>query len=148
MKEKAIQLWVGIFVLLGISSLVFIALSASNLNAFSSGDGYRIKASFSEIGGLKKSAPVTIAGVRVGRVESIYLDLESFQARVVLNIDEKYDQIPIDSSLSILTAGLLGEKYIGLTPGGEEEYLADGEFIEITQSAIVLENLISTFLNN
>ena len=147
MSERKLQVWVGLFTVLVLASLFFIAIKGSNLNVFQSSDGYKLNVYFGEIGGLKKSAPVTMAGVEIGRVASITLDPSTFQAKVVLNIYERYDQLPLDSSASILTAGILGEKYIGITPGGDTESLLNGDTIEISQSALVLENLISTFLN-
>jgi phospholipid/cholesterol/gamma-HCH transport system substrate-binding protein len=140
--------WVGLFTALAIASILFISLRVSNFQVSSGGDQYKVYAYFDEIGGLKPRAPITMAGVVVGRVGEISLDVESFQAKVVFNMNSKYKKIPDDTSASILTAGILGEKYIGLTPGGAEEFLENEGIVSQTQSAIVLENLISKFLLN
>ncbi|MGI9335941.1 MAG: outer membrane lipid asymmetry maintenance protein MlaD [Gammaproteobacteria bacterium] len=139
---------VGLFVVLGVAALVMLAMKVSNLTESESGNGYNVEAYFDNIGGLKVRSPVTIAGVRVGRVSSIEYDSERFAARVTLQIARQFDQIPVDSSASVLTAGLLGEQYVGLEAGGEEEYLEDGGEISLTQSAIVLEQVVGQFLFN
>lgn len=144
--NKKIEYWVGLFTVLGLVALLFISLRVSGLQATSGDGSYKVMAYFDEIGGLKTRAPVTMAGVLVGRVGQIELDTEVFQARVTLIMNKKYQQIPDDTSASILTAGVLGEKYIGLTPGGAEEVLEEGSIISQTQSALVLENLVSKFL--
>lgn len=145
MARSKVDFWVGLFVLLGALALVFLALRAGNLSSFSWAPTYTVTAEFNNIGGLKPRAAVRSAGVVVGRVESIDFDDATFMAVVSLKVDERY-QFPTDSSASILTAGLLGEQYIGLDPGAEEKTLADGSRITYTQSAVVLENLISQFL--
>lgn len=146
MQRKTLDVWVGLFVLLGAAALVFLALKAGNMSSFSfSQKTYAVAAKFDNIGGLKARAAVKSAGVVVGRVDSIRFDDKTFQALVTLNLDEKY-QFPKDSSAKILTSGLLGEQYIGLEPGGDVKNLASGDTIKMTQSAIVLENLISQFL--
>jgi phospholipid/cholesterol/gamma-HCH transport system substrate-binding protein len=136
---------VGLFVLAGIAALFFLALRAANLGTFVVSDGYELRAQFDNIGGLKARAPVRSAGVVVGRVDSIGFDTETFRADVRLSMDDRY-RFPRDSSLKILTAGLLGEQYIGIEPGAEEKTLGNGETVQLTQSAVVLENLISQFL--
>ena len=137
---------VGLFVIAGFAAFLFVALQAANLGNFSmSRKTYAVAANFDNIGGLKPRAPVKSAGVVVGRVKSIEFNQESFQAKVTLEIESRY-QFPTDTSAKILTAGLLGEQYIGLSAGAEEENLKAGDRIERTQSAVVLENLISQFL--
>ena len=145
MKRKALDLWVGVFVAMGLGALLFLALKVGNLASFSAAQTYQIKANFDNIGGLKKRAPVKSAGVVVGRVEDIDFDTETYEATVALSIDRRYE-FPKDSSAKILTAGLLGEQYIGLAAGGDAAKLKDGDKLKLTQSAVVLENLISQFL--
>jgi phospholipid/cholesterol/gamma-HCH transport system substrate-binding protein len=145
MQKKSLDLWVGIFVLLGILALAFLAMKAGNLASFSYGKAYAVQAKFDNIGGLKPQAAVKSAGVVVGRVAEISFDDKTFQAVVTLNMDTRY-QFPKDSSLKILTSGLLGEQYIGISPGGDTHNLAAGDKITMTQSAVVLEDLISQFL--
>jgi len=147
MGKKGIETLVGLFVLLGILGLVFLALKAANLASFSNGDTYTLIAKFDNIGGLKVRAPVRSAGVKVGRVAAITLDAKTYQGVVRLEV-ERSVQFPRDSSARILTAGLLGDQYIGLEPGGDEKNLAPGDTITQTQSAVVLESLISQFLFN
>jgi len=145
MSREKTDFWVGLFVLLGAAALVFLALRAGNLSSFSFAPTYTLTANFDNIGGLKARAPVKSAGVVVGRVGKISFDDQVFQAVVTLNLEEGY-QFPKDSSASILTSGLLGEQYVGLSAGSEEENFADGGKIRYTQSAVVLEQLISQFL--
>lgn len=145
MQRKSMDLWVGLFVLLGAGALLFLALKAGNMSSFSFGETYPVVAKFDNIGGLKPKAPVKSAGVVVGRVEKISFDDQSFQALVTLQMQGNF-KFPKDSSAKILTSGLLGEQYIGLEPGGDTNNLAAGDRIKMTQSAIVLENLISQFL--
>lgn len=145
MNKKGIEVLVGGFVLLGMAALVFLALKAANLGSFGSGDTYRVKANFDNIGGLKVRAPVRSAGVMVGRVTSIALDPKTFQGVVTLDIDRGF-QFPKDSAAKILTAGLLGDQYVGIEPGGDDKNLAAGDTVAQTQSAVVLENLIGQFL--
>jgi phospholipid/cholesterol/gamma-HCH transport system substrate-binding protein len=139
--------WVGSFVLLGAAALLFLALKAGNLLSLNFDDTYTVVAKFDNIGGLKARAAVKSAGVVIGRVESISFDDKSFQARVVLKLNQGV-AFPKDSSAKILTAGLLGEQYIGLEPGADEKNLVAGDVIKQTQSAVVLENLIGQFLYN
>lgn len=145
MQRKSLDLWVGIFVLLGAAALFFLAMKAGNLSSFSYGPVYQVQAKFDNIGGLKPQAPVKSAGVVIGRVGEIKFDDKTFQAVVTLNLDVRY-QFPKDSSVKILTSGLLGEQYIGMTPGGDTHNLIAGDKISMTQSAVVLEDLISQFL--
>jgi phospholipid/cholesterol/gamma-HCH transport system substrate-binding protein len=145
MTRKELDLWVGIFAVAGIGAMLFLSLKVANLASFSSADTYQIKAKFDNIGGLKVRAAVKSAGVVVGRVGEVRFDNESFEAVVTLNLDSRY-QFPKDSSAKILTSGLLGEQYIGLSPGGDSANLKGGDSLKLTQSAVVLENLISQFL--
>ena len=145
MSKKSIEMLVGVFVLLGMAALVFLALKAANLGSVGGGNAYMLQASFENIGGLKPRAPVRAAGVSVGRVRSIGLDPKTFQGVVTLDIDRSYS-FPKDTAAKILTAGLLGDQYVGLEPGGDEKMLAEGDTIAQTQSAVVLENLIGQFL--
>lgn len=144
-ERRGIDVLVGAFVLLGLGALLFLALKAGNLASFSTGGTYQTSARFDNIGGLKVRAPVKSAGVVVGRVASIGFDDTTYQATVVLAMDERF-RFPKDTSAKILTSGLLGEQYIGLEAGGDDKMLAPGDRITLTQSAVVLENLISQFL--
>ena len=145
MTRKELDLWVGIFAVIGIGALLFLSLKVANLASFTAADTYRINASFDNIGGLKVRAAVKSAGVVVGRVGEIRFDNGTFEAVVSMDIDGRY-QFPKDSSAKILTSGLLGEQYIGLSPGGDSANLKNGETLKLTQSAVVLENLIGQFL--
>lgn len=145
MTKKNLELLVGLFVALGLAGLLFLSLKAANLASFGQRSGYAVTAHFDNIGGLKVRAPVRSAGVTVGRVTSIGLDPQTYQGVVGLELDPQF-QFPKDSSAKILTAGLLGDQYIGLEPGGDEKMLGQGDRIASTQSAIVLENLIGQFL--
>jgi len=147
MGKKSVETLVGIFVLLGMLGLVFLALKAANLGTFSSGDTYAVTAYFDNIGALKVRAPVRSAGVTVGRVASIRLDPKLYQGVVQLEIQRDV-QFPTDSSFRILTSGLLGDQYVGVEPGAQEKMLAAGDQTKQTQSAVVLESLISQFLFN
>jgi phospholipid/cholesterol/gamma-HCH transport system substrate-binding protein len=146
-KTAALDFWVGLFVVLGFVALLFLALKAGNMNAMSFQPTYPVKLKFDNIGGLKPRAPVKSAGVTVGRVANIGFDQNTYQAQVTIDIDKQY-QFPKDSSAKILTSGLLGEQYIGLEPGGDDQMLKSGDTISMTQSAVVLENLIGQFLYN
>jgi phospholipid/cholesterol/gamma-HCH transport system substrate-binding protein len=130
----------------GLAALFFLAMQVSNLSTSGFGDGYRLIAPFDNVGSLKVRAPVSMAGVRIGRVEGITFDRETYQALVTLRINREVDNIPEDTIASILTAGLLGEQYVSLEPGGSTEYLREGDRIGFTQSAMVLEQLIGQFL--
>ena len=146
MGKKSVETLVGGFVLLGMLGLVFLALKAANLGSLGGSDAYTLTANFDNIGGLKARAPVRTAGVTVGRVKSIQLDPKTYQGVVTLDIDKGY-KFPKDTSAKILTAGLLGDQYVGLEPGGDDKDLAAGGVIAQTQSAVVLENLIGQFIS-
>ena len=145
MERKTNDLWVGIFMLLGVGALLWLSLRVGDLGEDRPSSTYAVEAKFSNIGGLKAKAPVKSAGVLVGRVSDIKFDNDRFQASVELTLDKRYS-FPKDTSASILTSGLLGEVYIGLDPGGEEKKLSDGDKISLTQSAVVLERLIGQFM--
>ncbi len=145
MQRKSLDIWVGLFVLLGALAVMFLALKVGNMSSISFGPSYTVIARFDNIGGLKPRAPVKSAGVVVGRVESITFNDKTFQAQVTLRLQGEV-KFPKDSSAKILTSGLLGEQYIGIEPGGNDKNFAEGDRIKSTQSAIVLENLISQFL--
>jgi phospholipid/cholesterol/gamma-HCH transport system substrate-binding protein len=147
MNRATIDLWVGIFVVLGIGALLFLAMKVGNLATFSTGETYNVHARFVNIGGLKVRAPIKSAGVVVGRVADIRFDNESYEALVSMNLDQHY-QFPRDTTAKILTSGILGEQYVGLEAGGDGVMLKHGDRLRLTQSAVVLENLISQFLFN
>ncbi len=145
MEKRSIDVWVGLFVLIGAAALLFLALKAGNLLSLNFAPSYDVTARFDNIGGLKADAPVKSAGVVVGRVAAIRFDNQSFQADVIMALDKRYS-FPADTSAKILTSGLLGDQYIGLSPGASDKNLRNGDVIQNTQSAIVLENLIGRFL--
>ncbi len=147
MNRSTIDLWVGVFVVLGLGALLFLALKVGNLASFNTNETYQVQARFANIGGLKVRAPIKSAGVVVGRVADIRFDNESFEALVTMNLDAYY-QFPRDTTAKILTSGILGEQYIGLEAGGDGVMLKNGDRVRLTQSAVVLENLISQFLFN
>ena len=147
MNRATIDLWVGIFVVIGIGALLFLALKVGNLATFSGGETYNVQGRFVNIGGLKVRAPIKSAGVVVGRVADIRFDNETYEALVSMNLDQHY-LFPRDSTAKILTSGILGEQYIGLEAGGDGVMLKNGDRLRLTQSAVVLENLISQFLFN
>ncbi|MCK6370656.1 MAG: outer membrane lipid asymmetry maintenance protein MlaD [Gammaproteobacteria bacterium] len=140
------ELGAGLFILLGFAALFFLATQTTNIESYIDDSGYLITARFQDIAGLKERAPVSMAGVTIGRVERIAFDSDALEAVVTMRIGGEFAQIPDDSDASILTAGLLGSKYVGIGPGGAETYLRDGSRIELTQSAIVLENLVGKLL--
>jgi len=142
---RTTDLWVGLFVCAGIGALLILALKVGNTSGFSSADALQVSANFDNIGGLKPRAPVKSSGVVVGRVTAIAFDDQKFMAKVTMSLDKRY-KFPKDTTASILTSGLLGEQYVGLVAGGDAANLAQGEVIKLTQSAVVLENLISQFL--
>lgn len=144
-QSRALEILVGLFVCLGVAAAFVLTLRVSNLSG-GTGPGYTVEARFQNIGGLRAGAPVTLAGYRIGRVQDISVDADYFEAVVKIEIDSSYNNIPSDSNASILTAGLLGEQYIGITPGGALESLAEGDEIKFTQSALILENIIGQFL--
>jgi phospholipid/cholesterol/gamma-HCH transport system substrate-binding protein len=147
MNRSAIDLWVGAFVVAGIAGLLFLALKVGNLASFSTSQTYQVNARFANIGGLKVRGPVKSAGVVVGRVSEIRFDTDSYEAVVWMNLDAAY-RFPRDTTAKILTSGILGEQYVGLEAGGDGVMLKDGDRLRLTQSAVVLENLISQFLFN
>lgn len=144
LQRRTLETLVGLFVAAGLAALTMLAFRVANLTAQDLGDGYQVKARFDNIGGLKAQAPVTVSGVRVGRVAQIYIG-DDYQAVVVMTVSGKY-RLPKDTAASVLTSGLLGEQYVGLDPGGSPDYLQDGEEIRLTQSALVLERIIGQFL--
>ena len=146
-QTRTIEIVTGFFIVLGFAALLVIYTSATNIRSYGE-VGYAVTASFNNIGGLKERAPVTLAGVEVGRVTKITLDPKTFNAIVTLQMSDRYTQIPDDSTASILTSGLLGEQYVSLSPGGSDAFLKSGSVIQYTQSALVLENLIGQFLSN
>ncbi len=146
MQKKNTEIAVGMFVAAGIAAIFVLAMKVSNLADFSDDPGYQVVAEFGNIGGLKVRSPVTMAGVRVGRVANISLDENRYNAKVTLTLYSQYDALPIDTSASIFTAGLLGEQYIALEAGAEEEFLKNGDVLELTQPALVLEQVIGQFL--
>jgi len=145
-SRKSVEMWVGVFVAAGLFALGVLAFRVGNLTSADVVNGYHVQASFEDVGSLKVRAPVTVAGVRVGRVASIRFDPETYQAQVVMDIDGRYKSLPTDTGASILTSGLLGEQYIELEPGGADEYLKDGSRIKVTQSAMILEKLVGRLL--
>ena len=145
MKRTILDLWVGIFVALGIGALVFLSFQVANLTSLTRGATYKVSARFDDIGGLKVQAPVKSAGVLVGRITGIQFDNTSFEAVVEISIEQRF-RFPSDTSARILTSGLLGDQYMGLSAGAEIDELEEGSVIEITQGAIVLEKLIGQFL--
>jgi phospholipid/cholesterol/gamma-HCH transport system substrate-binding protein len=147
MTRRGIETLVGLFVLVGFVAIGYLALKAANLAAMTVGETYTVSARFDNIGGLKPRAPVKSAGVNVGRVSSISLDGKTFQGVVTMELEKRY-AFPKDTSAAILTAGLLGDQYVGLNPGGDDDNLAAGDTITMTQSAVVLENLIGRLLYN
>jgi phospholipid/cholesterol/gamma-HCH transport system substrate-binding protein len=145
MNRSTIDLWVGIFVAIGFAALLFLSLKVANLASFSSSQVYQVQAKFANIGGLKVRAPIKSAGVVVGRVAEIRFDNESFEAIVSMNLENEF-KFPRDTTAKILTSGILGEQYVGLEAGGDGVMLKSGDRLRLTQSAVVLENLISQFL--
>ncbi len=146
LHSKTIEVGVGLFVALGLAALFMLAMKVSNLATFAGEPGYEVLARFENIGGLKVRSAVTMSGVRVGRVKAIEYDDTSYEAVVTLGIEERFKRIPTDTTASIFTAGLLGEQYIALDAGGEEEYLGDGSEIQLSQSALILEQVVGQFL--
>lgn len=147
-NSRTVEIWVGVFVALGFGALFTLAMKVSNIAALGDANGYPVVANFQNIAGLREKAQVTMAGVQVGRVTRVTLDPQSFEARVEMTIRPEFDNIPADSSASILTSGLLGEKYVGLEPGGALESLQPGDEFMLTQSALVLERIIGQFMFN
>ncbi len=148
MQSRTVEIMVGTFVALGLAALFMLAMKVSNLTVISTGEGYPLHAKFQDIGGLKIRAPVTVAGVAIGRVTKIGLDPTTYEAVVTMTIDGRNLRLPQDTSASIYTTGLLGENYIALEPGGDETVLKPGGQITLTQSALVLERMIGQFLSS
>lgn len=146
--SKAMDFGTGLFVLLGLLALFFLVTQTTGMKGFGTEPGYQVTARFNDIGGLRERAPVTMAGVRLGRVSDIRFDNDRLNAEVILTIDSRYDNLPADSTASIRTSGLLGEQYVALDPGGDPAALANGDKIIHTQSALVLEKLIGRFLSS
>jgi phospholipid/cholesterol/gamma-HCH transport system substrate-binding protein len=145
-NSRVLEIVVGMFVALGIAALFMLAMKVSNLSSFGADDGYALNARFENIGGLKVMSPVSVGGVRIGRVMAIDFDQQRYEAVVKMLIDPAYNRLPKDTSASIFTAGLLGEQYVNLEPGAEESYLKDGDDIHLTQSSLVMEQVIGQFL--
>ena len=148
MHSKSKEFLVGVFVLIGLIAVAALSLRVGNLGANDSGEGYQVLAKFENIGGLTTKAPVRMSGVTIGRVVSINIDPQDYTARVLMQLSSQHKNLPLDTSASILTAGLLGSQYVGLEPGAEDDYLKEGDEIEFTQSALVLEKLIGQFFLN
>ncbi len=146
MSRSLTEFWVGLFVLGGVLAIALLAFRVDGAGVFLMEQNYRVYAKFDNIGGLRVKAPVTIAGVTIGRVSAISVNMEDFSARVELEMAQEFDRIPIDTSARILTAGLLGAQYIGLEQGAEDDFLNEGDYIEFTQSALGFEDLVGGFL--
>lgn len=147
-QTRSVELGTGLFVLLGLAALFFLTTQTTGSSGFSASEAFEVSARFENVGSLKDRAPVAMSGVTIGRVISVEFDPHGLNAVVTFMIDRRFDEIPDDTDASILTAGLLGSQYIGLQPGGSEFYLEEGSEIQFTQSAIVIENLISKYLFN
>jgi phospholipid/cholesterol/gamma-HCH transport system substrate-binding protein len=145
MTSRKVEIMVGLFVAAAIAAFFMLAMNVSNMSSYG-GDSYQIIARFDNIGGLKVRSPVAAGGVKIGRVSDIRYNSETYEAEVVLSIESQYTQFPVDTAASILTSGLLGEKFVGFEPGAEEDYLKDGDVIDLTQSALILEQIIGQFL--
>ncbi len=147
-RKSVVEIWVGFFTVLAVAALIIVAFKFSNFQSIQQKETYQIKALFDNIGGLKVRAPVKISGVTVGRVANIQVDKETYLAEVSMNIYSEFNQLSLDTSGSVLTSGMLGDQYIGLDPGADEEYLVNGDYLDIVQSALVLEELIGKFLTS
>lgn len=147
MTTRVAEIWVGIFVAAGMAALFMLAMKVSNLSTYTGDEGYEVTARFEDVSGLKVRSPVTMSGVRIGRVKRIEFDDQALQAVVVMEIEPHHNLLPKDTSASIYTAGLLGEKYIGLEAGGDENSLVQGDEIKLTQDSLVLEKLIGQFVS-
>jgi len=146
MTSRKVEIMVGLFVAGAIVAFFMLAMSVSNMSSYGGGENYELKARFDNVGGLKVRSPVSAGGVRIGRVTQIQYNSDTYEAIVSMAIEEKYNKFPVDTAASILTSGLLGEQFVGLEPGAEEDYLKSGDFIDLTQSALVLEQIIGQFL--
>ncbi len=146
MTSRKIEILVGLFVAAAMAAFFMLAMNVSNMSSYNGGEKYELTARFDNIGGLKVRSPVAAGGVRIGRVTDIQYNSDTYEAIVSIAIDEQYNKFPIDTAASILTSGLLGEQFIGFEPGAEEEFLKQGDVIDLTQSALVLEQIIGQFL--
>jgi len=146
MTSRKIEVLVGFFIAAAIAAFFMLAMSVSNMSSYGGGEQYIIKARFDNVGGLKLRSPVSAGGVRIGRVTDIQYSSKTYEAIVSMAIETQYDKFPLDTAASILTSGLLGEQFVGFEPGAEEDYLKDGDTIDLTQSALVLEQVIGQFL--
>jgi len=146
MTSRKIEILVGFFVAAAIAAFFMLAVNVSNMSSYGGGENYELSARFDNIGGLKVRSPVSAGGVTIGRVTDIQYNSESYEAVVLMEIETKYDKFPIDTAASIFTSGLLGEQFVGFEPGAEEDYLKQGDVIDLTQSALVLEQIIGQFL--
>jgi phospholipid/cholesterol/gamma-HCH transport system substrate-binding protein len=146
MTSRKIEILVGLFVAAAIAAFFMLAMSISNMSSYGDGEKYELKARFDNVGGLKVRSPVSAGGVRIGRVTDIQYNSETYEAVVSMAIDQQYNKFPVDTAASILTSGLLGEQFVGFEPGAEEDYLKAGDIIDLTQSAIVLEEIIGQFI--
>ena len=146
MTSRKIEVLVGLFVAAAIAAFFMLAMSVSNMSSYGAGDSYELSARFDNIGGLKVRSPVSAGGVTIGRVTDIEYNSDSYEAIVSMSIEEQYNKFPVDTAASILTSGLLGEQFIGFEPGAEEDFLKEGDVIDLTQSALVLEQIIGQFL--
>ena len=146
MTSRKIEILVGLFVAAAIAAFFMLAMQVSNMSSYGGGENYELSARFDNIGGLKVRSPVSAGGVTIGRVTDIQYNSESYEAVVVMEIETKYDKFPVDTAASIFTSGLLGEQFVGFEPGAEEEFLKQGDVIDLTQSALVLEQIIGQFL--
>lgn len=146
MSSRKIEILVGLFVAAAIAAFFMLAVNVSNMNTYGGGDSYELNARFDNIGGLKVRSPVAAGGVRIGRVTDIQYNNDTYEAVVIMSIEAQYDKFPIDTAASVFTSGLLGEQFIGFEPGAEEDYLKNGDVIDLTQSALVLEQIIGQFL--
>jgi len=148
MQSRSVEAVVGLFLCLGVAAILILTFQVSDLQRGVNGNSYTVYANFENSGGLKVGSSVSMAGVNIGRVTSIEIDSDTFESRVAITVEDQFDMLPKDSSASILTAGLLGERYIGIEPGGDIKLLKDGDVIRFTESALVLEQIIGQFLFN
>ena len=146
MTSRTIEILVGLFVAAAIAAFFMLAMSVSNMSSYGAGENYELMARFDNVGGLKVRSPVSAGGVKIGRVTDIQYNSDSYEAVVSMAIDEQYNKFPLDTAASILTSGLLGEQFVGFEPGAEDDFLKQGDVIELTQSALVLEQIIGQFL--
>jgi phospholipid/cholesterol/gamma-HCH transport system substrate-binding protein len=146
MTSRKIEILVGLFVAAAIAAFFMLAMSVSNMSSYGGGESYQLSARFDNVGGLKVRSPVAAGGVTIGRVSDIQYNSDTYEAVVIMSIEEKYNKFPVDTAASIFTSGLLGEQFVGFEPGAEEEFLKQGDTIDLTQSALVLEQIIGQFL--